>query len=183
MAAMQNTSPLQANESAERIVRYFQSKGFAGISEALILRIGLKGGSRAEIETAFEEAHEQDSPPPMQKYFEVLPFGHHSDSRSFDEARAAIQSDFTLALRTEIPKVFFDPAPVVIEDPMATGTKYDVLMKIKDNVEGYALAILLNDPEASFLEYIGTHHGVDWQQIMGNFEVATSSLSSEIKLF
>ena len=119
----------------------------------------------------------------MQQYFEILPFGHYSGIRSFDEARAAIQSDFTEALRMEIPRVFFDPAPVVIDDAMATGTKYDVLMKIKDNVDEYAFAILLNDPDASFLEYIGTHHGADWQQIMGNFEITTSSLASEIKLF
>ncbi|HTN93019.1 MAG TPA: hypothetical protein VMJ33_00405 [Gallionella sp.] len=180
---MKNTPTLQANESAERIVRYFQSNGFAGISEALILRIRLKGGNRSEIDAAFEEAHEQDSPPPVQQYFEILPFGHYSDSRSFDEARSAIQSDFTLALRMEVPKVFFDAAPVVIDDSMATGTKYDVLMKLQDNVDEYAFAILLNDPDASFLEYIGTHHGADWQQIMGNFEVTTSSMASEIKLF
>jgi hypothetical protein len=180
---MKNTPTLQANESAERVVRYFQSNGFAGISEALIIRIRLKGGGRSEIDAAFEEAHEQDSPPPVQQYFEILPFGHYSGIRSFDEARAAIQSDFTEALRMEIPRLFFDPAPVVIDDAMGTGTKYDVLMKIKDNVDEYAFAILLNDPDASFLEYIGTHHGADWQQIMGNFEITTSSLASEIKLF
>jgi hypothetical protein len=56
-------------------------------------------------------------------------------------------------------------------------------MKITNNVDGYAIAILLNDPDASFLEYIGTHHGDDWRQIMGNFEITTSSLASEIKLF
>ena len=180
---MKNTPTLQANEAAERIVGYFQANGFAGISEALIIRIRLKGGDRPEIDAAFEEAHEQEISPPVQQYFEILPFGHYSGIRSFDEARAAIQSDFTEALRMEIPRVFFDPAPVVIDDAMATGTKYDVLMKIKDNVDEYAFAILLNDPDASFLEYIGTHHGADWQQIMGNFEITTSSLASEIKLF
>jgi len=180
---MKNTLSLQANEAAERIVRHFQANGFAGISEALILRIRLKEGDRAEIEAAFEAAHEREVPPPVQQYFEMRPFGHYSDFRSFDEARSAIQSDFTEALRMEIPRVFFDPAPVVIDDAMGTGSKYDVLMKITDNVEGYAIGILLNDPDASFLEYIGTHHGDDWQKIMGNFEITTSSLAAEIKLF
>lgn len=83
----------------------------------------------------------------------------------------------------EVPRAFFDPAPVVIDDAMASGSKYDVLMKITDNVGGYAIGILLNDPDASFLEYIGTHHGDDWQQIMGNFEITTASLASEINLF
>ena len=79
----------------------------------------------------------------------------------------------------EVPRVFFDAAPVVIDDALASGSKYDVLMKIKDNVRGYAIGILLNDPDASFLEYVGTHHGNDWQKIMGDFEITTSSLASE----
>ena len=180
---MKNTPTLQANEAAERIVRYFQANGFAGISESLIIRIRLKAGDRSGVEAAFEEAHEQESSPPVQQYFEMRPFGHHSDFRSFDEAKSAIQSDFTAALRAEIPRVYFDPAPVVTDDAMATGTKYDVLMKITDNVDGYAIGILLNDPDASFLEYIGTHHGDDWQKIMGDFEIATSAMAAEIKLF
>jgi len=180
---MKNTPALQANEAAERIVRYFQANGFAGISEALIIRIRLKTGDRTEVEAAFEAAHEQEIPPPVLQHFEIHPFGHFSDFRSFAEARSAIQSDFTEALRMEVPRAFFDPAPVVIDDAMASGSKYDVLMKITDNVGGYAIGILLNDPDASFLEYIGTHHGDDWQQIMGNFEITTASLASEINLF
>ncbi len=180
---MKNTPTLQANEAAERIVRYFQANGFAGICEALVIRMRLKGGDRTEIEAAFEAAHEQEIPPPVQQYFEISPFGHYSNFRSFAEARSAIQSDFTEALRMEVPRVFFDPAPVVIDDAMGAGSKYDVLMKITDNVDGYAIGILLNDPEASFLEYIGTHHGEDWRQIMGNFEITTFSLASESKLF
>lgn len=179
---MKNTPALQANEAAERIVRYFQANGFAGISEALIIRIRLKEGNRAEVEAAFEAAMEQEKTPPVQQHFEILPIGHFSDSRSFAEAKAAVQSDFTMALRMEIPRVFFDPAPVVIDDAMATGTKYDVLMKLRDNVNGFAVGILLNDPDASFLEYVGTHHGNDWQKIMGDFEVTTASLASEINL-
>lgn len=179
---MKNTQLMQGNEAAERIVRYFQANGFAGITEALIIRISLKAGHRAEIDSAFEAAHEQEISPPVHQYFEVKPFGHFSDFRSFEEAKSAIQSDFTLALRTEVPRIFFDPAPVVIDDAMATGPKYDVLMKITDNVDGYAIGILLNDPDASFLEYIGTHRGNDWQHIMGNLEITTASLASEVNL-
>jgi hypothetical protein len=179
---MKNTTTLQANEAAERIVRYFQVNGFAGITEALIIRIRLKAGDRTEVDAAFEAAHERGASSPVQQYFEVRPFGHFSDFRSFDEAKSAIQSDFTEALRMEVPRVFFDPAPVVIDDAMATGSKYDALMKITDNVDGYAIGILLNDPDASFLEYIGTHRGNDWQQIMGNLEITAASLASEINL-
>ena len=179
---MKNTQFMQGNEAAERIVRYFQANGFAGITEALIIRISLKAGHRAEIDSAFEAAHEQEISPPVQQYFEVKPFGHFSDFRSFEEAKSAIQSDFTLALRTEVPRIFFDPAPVVIDDAMATGPKYDVLMKITDNVDGYAIGILLNDPDASFLEYIGTHRGNDWLQIMGNLEITAASLASAVNL-
>ena len=180
---MNNNLSIQANEAAKRIVCYFQANGFAGMSEALIIRIHMKRGDRTAIDAAFEAAHEQEISPPVQQYFEIRAFGHYSDSRSFAEAKSAIQSDFTEALRFEVPRVFFDPAPVVIDDAMATGSKYDVLMKITDNVDGYAIGILLNDPDASFLEYIGTHHGDEWQQIMGNFEIKTSALASEIVLF
>lgn len=179
---MTTTSTLPADGAAKSIVRYFQSNGFAGISEAFIVRIRPKTADRAEIEAAFEAAHEQEKAPPVHQYFEISPFGHYSDFRSFADARAAIQSDFTEALRLEVPKVFFEPAPVVIDDALASGTKYDVLMKITDNVDGYAVGILLNDPDASFLEYIGTHHGNDWQQIMGNFASATTSLTLDVNL-
>lgn len=179
---MQNTSILPADSAAERIVRYFQSNGFVGISEALLIQIRLRTTDRGEIETAFEDAHEQDKNPPVQQHFEIHPFGHFSDFRSFADAKSAIQTDFTQALRMELPRVFFDAAPVVIDDAMASGTKYDVLMKIKNNVRGYAIGILLNDPDASFLEYAGTHHGNDWQKIMGDFEITTSSLAAEIDL-
>ncbi len=180
---MKNTHPLQGNEAAERIVRYFQANGFDGITEALIIRISLKAGDRTEVDLAFEEAHEQEIAPPVQQFFEIKPYGHFSDVRSFDEARSAIKTDFTEALRAEIPRVFFDPAPLVVEDAMATGTKYDALMKITDNVDGYAIGILLNDPGASFLDYIGTHRGNNWQEIMGSLEVTAAALASEISLF
>lgn len=179
---MNNTPNLQATAAAERIVRHFQAKGFAGISEALIVRIRLKAGDRTEVDAAFEAAHEREASSPVQQYFEIHPFGHFSDFRSFAEAKSAIQSDFTEALRMEVPRLFFDPAPVVIHDVLASGSKYDVLMKITDNIEGYAVGILLNDPDASFLEYIGTNRGKDWQQIMGNFEITAASLVSEINL-
>lgn len=179
---MKITFTLPTDGVAESIVRYFQANGFAGISEAFIIRIRPKVGDRAEIEAAFEAAHEQEISPPVHQYFEISPFGHFADSRSFAEAGAAIQTDFTDALRMEIPRVFFDPAPVVVDDALASGTKYDVLMKITDNIDGCAIGILLNDPDASFLEYIGTPHGKDWQQIMDNLANATTSLTSETNL-
>ena len=179
---MNSTSTLLADGAAERIVRHFQAKGFAGISEALIIRIRLREGDRTEVDAAFEAALDQEEMPPVQQCFEIHPFGHFSDSRSFAEARSAIHSDFTKALRIEVPRVFFDPAPVVIDDAFASGTKYDVMMKLRDNVDGYAFAILLNDPDSSFLEYVGTHQANDWQKIMGEFEATVISLDAEIDL-
>ena len=179
---MNDSSTLIADGAAERIVRHFQAKGFTGITEALLIQIRLREGDRAEVEAAFEDAHEQDKLPPVQQYFEIHPYGHFSDFRSFAEAKSAINSDLTMSLRSDIPRVFFDPAPVVIEDPLASGTKYDVIMKLRGNVDGYAIAILLNDPDASFLDYIGTHLGSDWKKIMGDFEVASASLVDEIDL-
>jgi hypothetical protein len=179
---MNDSTTQTANEAAEHIVRHFQAKGFANITEALIIQIRPRGAGRAEVEAAFEAAQEQDKAPPVQKYFEIHPYGHYSDFRNFDEAMSAFNTDLTVSLRSEIPRVFFDPAPVVIEDALASGTKYDVIMKLRDNAEGYAIAVLMNDPEASFLDYIGTHHGKDWQEIMGDFEIASASLGDEIDL-
>lgn len=179
---MKSTSTLAADGAAERIVRHFQAKGFAGISEALIIRIRLREGDRTQVDAAFEAAMEQDEMPPVHQYFEINPYGYFSDFRSFAEARSAIESDFTVALRHEVPRVFFDPAPVVIEDALASGTKYDVMMKLRDNVDGYAFAILLNDPDSSFLDYLESHRGNDWQKIMGEFKTTIKTLDTETDL-
>lgn len=173
---------LPASAAAERIVRHFQNNGFAGISEALIIRIGLREGSQGEIEAAFETAVESDKPLPVRRYFQIVAYGHHADFRSYAEARALVQSDFTPSLQAEIPKVYFDAAPVVIEDALASGTKYDVLMKLRDNVDGYAIAILLNDPDAAFVDYLSAHRSDDWAKIMGDFEVAAATAADEAGL-
>ncbi len=178
-----NSAPaLPADGIAERIVRHYQAEGFAGISEALVLRIRLKKGNRREVEAAFEMAAEKGKILPLHDQFEVRAIGHFAETRSFAEAKATIQSDFTVALRREMPSVFFDPAPVLIDDPMASGTKYDALVKLWDNLEDCAYAILLNDPDASFIDYLGSHHGNDWQQIMGDFSATAASFCPEIDL-
>ena len=120
--------------------------------------------------------------PPVGEYFEIRPYGHFSDFRRFDEAKTAIQSDFTVGLRKAVPAVFFGPAPVVSEDALATGTKYDAMLKLQNTVGGYAFAILLNDPDSSFFEYLGTHRGNDWQKIMGDFETTAASFAPDIDL-
>lgn len=179
---MSNSSGLLADGAARSIVKHFQANGFSGISEALIVRIRLKQGERSTVEAAFESAALRDEAPPLQQYFEILPWGYFSDFRSLAEAKAAFHSDFTIGLRAEVARAFFESAPVVIDDPLASGTKYDVLMKLRDNVRGYAIAMLLNDPDASFLDYVGRQQGGDWQKIIGDFEVTSQSLASEIDL-
>lgn len=177
---MKSSSTLPANGAAERIVRHFQAEGFVGISEALIIRIRLKEGDRTEVDAAFSVAADQEGIPPVHQHFEIRPLGHFSDFRSFTEALSAIKSDFTVALRFGLPRVFFDAAPVVIDDVLANSTKYDVLMKLRDNVDGCGVAILLNDPDSAFLDYLGTHHGNDWQKIMGKFETTIASFADEL---
>ncbi|MDE2118402.1 MAG: hypothetical protein KGJ19_07390 [Betaproteobacteria bacterium] len=179
---MANSFTQAADGAAERIVRHFQAQGFADITEALIIQIHLRAGNHAEVDDAFETAHEQDKVPPVEKYFEIRSLGHFSEFRSFNQAKSAFSSDLTLSLRSDIPRVFFDPAPLVILDPLASGTKYDAIMKLRDNVDGYAVAILMNDPGASLLDYIGTHRGSDWKKIMGEIEIASASLGDEFDL-
>ncbi|MBI4937564.1 MAG: hypothetical protein HY846_05005 [Nitrosomonadales bacterium] len=172
-----------ADDAAERIVRHFQIQGFTRITEALIIQIHHIAGGRAEIDEAFDAAQEQDKAPPVRRYFEIRPYGHFAEFRSFDAAKLALKSDFTTTLLSNIPRVFFDPAPVVIDDPLASGTKYDAILKLRDNVDGYAVAILMNDPDASFLDYVGTHPGSDWQKIMGEFEITSTSLGDVLDLY
>lgn len=174
---------LPANGIAERIVRHFQTEGFAGISEALIIRICLRKSDRMEVDAAFTRAVEQGKMPPVQEYFEIRPYGHFSNFRSFVAAKAAIHTDFGGNLRQELSSVFFDSAPVVIDDALATSTKYDAMIKLHDNVGEYAFAILLNDPDSSFFEYLDAHHGNDWQTLMGDFETTAISFGADIDLF
>ncbi|MFY9326945.1 MAG: hypothetical protein WAO76_02825 [Georgfuchsia sp.] len=177
-----STPALPADGMAKRIVRHYQAEGFVGISEALILRIRLKKGDRREVEAAFDAAVEKGKMLPLHDQFEVRAIGHFAQSRSFAEAKATIQSDFTAALRREMPGLFFDPAPVLIDDPLASGTKYDAMVKLWDNLEDCAYAILLNDPDASFIDYLGSKHGDDWQQLMGDFGATAESFCPEIDL-
>lgn len=169
-----------ANEAAKLIVRHFQGKGFTRITEAMLIQIHQIAGDKAEIEEAFEDAQEQDVAPPVNEYFKIYPYGHYAENRSFEEAKAALQSDFTRTLINEIPKLFFGEVPVLVDDPLASGSKYDVMMKLDENVEGYAVAILLNDPDSSFIDYVGTHPGADWQKIMGELEIATTVLAGSL---
>ena len=73
---MENTSDLPANEMAERIVRHFQCEGFTGISEALVVRIGLRKGEQSEVDAAFASAADRQKMPPVGEYFEIRPYGH-----------------------------------------------------------------------------------------------------------
>lgn len=175
---MANTSDLPANDTAERVVRHFQAEGFTGITEALVIRLRLKKGSRAEIDSAFTSANT----PPVGEYFELRPCGFFSSFRTFGDAKAAIQSDFSADLRQDIPRVYFDSAPVVLNHPLATGTRYDLMVKLHNNIDGCAYAILLNDPESSLFEYLGTHHGNAWEQIISEFETAAVSFGLDIDL-
>ena len=177
---MNSIAQLPANDAAERIVVHFQAVGFSGISEAFIIRIRLKEGDRAQVEAAFQAARANGETLPVHRFFEIRPLGHFAESRNYEEARAAILADFTPKLREGLPRVYFDPAPILVDDVLADSTKYDLMIKLRDNVDDYAFAILLNDPDAAFLDYLGTHLGNDWQQIMGKFETTVAALGDEL---
>ena len=180
---MNGTSMQAANAAAERIVRHFQAQGFSGITEAFVIQIRHLSGDRAEIDAAFEAAREQGRIPPIRKFFAIRPFGHFAEHRSFDAAKAAFKSDMTPTLLADMHRLFFEPAPVMIDDPLADGSRYDVMMKLRDNVDTCAVAVLMNDPDAAFLDYVGSHLGTDWAKIMGEFEIAGTSLADELDVF
>lgn len=180
---MNSITAMPANGAAERIVRHFQAAGFPGISEALVIRIRLKKADRHEVEAAFGRAADRGMPPPVSEYFEIRPYGFYSGQRSFAQAKAEVLSDFGTDLRRRLPGIYFDVAPVVAEDALATGTKYDALVKFSDNVLDYAVAVLLNDPTSSFFEYMNSHRGNDWQKIIGDFGAAALAFDQEVDLF
>lgn len=179
---MENTFVLPMDGLAKKIVRHFQSEGFFGISEAFVIRIRPRIDDRMLIDASFEKAAEEDASPPVGKFFEIRPYGHYSDFRDLEAAKAAISSDFTLSLRLEIPKAYYDPAPVFVHDAIASGTKYDAMVKPWDNVDGYAFALLLNDPDSAFFEYLGTRSGASWQGIIDDFERIVKAFEAEIQL-
>jgi hypothetical protein len=182
---MTSIPAMPANSAAERIVRHFQAAGFSGITEALVIRIRLKKekADRHEVEAAFERAADLGATPPLAEYFEIRPYGFYSGLRSFAQAKAEVPTDFGVALRRKIPSIYFDVAPVVIDDALATGTKYDAMIKFSDNMLGYAVAVLLNDPTSSFFEYLDTHHGNDWQKIIGDFGTVATAFDQDVDLF
>jgi hypothetical protein len=181
MPTMHNKFSLPANGTAERIVRHFQGEGFPGITEALIVRIQPKKGDQTTINAAFDAAVDANANPPLQEYFEIQPYGFYSEIRDFAAAKLAFKSDFGVSLRREVPSIFFDQAPIVVDDALAAGTKYDALLKLNNNMDGYALGILLNDPSSSFFEYLGEHKGYDWQKIMGDFGTVATSFGIEFE--
>lgn len=171
-----STAPASpGNASAERIVRHFQAKGFPGITEALLIRIGLKHGDKAAVHAAFDLASQLQAPPPVHEFFEIRIYGFYSDIRSLSDAKAAFTADFGTSLRTRLPEVFFKEAPVVVDDAMATGTKYDAMLKLGNNQGDKAIAILLNDPSSSFFEYLDANTGYDWAAITGSLDAAAAS--------
>lgn len=180
---MNNITAMPANNAAERIVKHFQAAGFPGISEALVIRVRLKKADRHEVEAAFGRAADRGVPPPLSDYFEIRPYGFYSEQRSFAQAKAEVLSDFGVNLRNKLPGIYFDAAPAVADDALATGTKYDALIKFSDNMLDYAVAVLLNDPASSFFEYMSSHRGDDWKKIVGDFGAAALAFDQEVDLF
>ena len=180
---MTTSSSLPANSTAERIVRHFQAEGFPGITEAVLVRIRLKKGDRLEVDAAFDRALARDATPPVQEYFQIQLYGFYSEIRGLLNIKTAFADDFTSGLRAELPNIYFDAAPVVVNDALANDTKYDAMLKLSDNSGGYAVAMLLNDPNSSFFEYMETHSGLDWQKIMGTLDAAVVSFTADEDLF
>lgn len=180
---MKSSIVMPANGSAERIVRHFQAAGFPGITEALVIRIRLKKADRHKVEAAFDIAADLGAVPPVAEYFEIRPYGFYSELRSFAQAKAEVQADFGVSLRSKLPSIYFDAAPVIIDDALATGTKYDALIKFSDNMLDYAVAVLLNDPTSSFFEYMNSHRGNDWQKLIGDFGNAAITFDQDVDLF
>ena len=180
---MTTSSILPANSTAERIVRHFQAEGFPGITEAVLVRIRLKKGDRFEVDAAFDRALARDATPPVQEYFQIQLYGYYSEIRGLLNIKTAFADDFTSGLRAELPNIYFDAAPVVVNDALANDTKYDAMLKLSDNSGGYAVAVLLNDPNSSFFEYMETHSGLDWQKIMGTLDAAVASFTADEDLF
>lgn len=180
---MNSLTAMPANSSAERIVRHFQAAGFPGIKEALVIRIRLKKADRHEVDAAFERAADQNIAPPLSDYFEIRPYGFYSELRNFTQAKAEVPNDFGVNLRRKVPSIYFDAAPVVVDDALATGAKYDALVKFSDNMLDYAVAVLLNDPTSSFFEYLDNHRGGDWQKIIGDLSAAATTFEHDVDLF
>lgn len=176
---MTTSTSLPADSTAERIVRHFQAQGFPGITEAVLVRIRLKKGDRLEVDAAFDRALARDATPPVQEYFQIQLYGFFSEIRGLLNIKTAFADDFTSGLRAELSSIYFDPAPVVVNDALANDTKYDAMLKLGDNTDGYAVAVLLNDPNSSFFEYMETQSGYDWKTIIGTLGAAAATFVAD----
>jgi hypothetical protein len=173
------STSLPVDATAERVVRHFQAEGFPDITEALLVRIRLKMGDRLAVEAAFDRARERDMAPPVHEFFEIRVYGFYSETRTLADAKAAFASDFGHGLGFNLPRVYFDAAPVVADDALATGTKYDAMLKLSESTDARIVAILLNDPTSSFFEYMESHADYDWQKIAGTLGAAATTFISD----
>ena len=98
------------------------------------------------------------------------------------DAKEAFTSDFGRGLRMELPSMFFDAAPVVADDALATGTKFDAMLKFSHNNDGFAISVLLNDPTSPFFEYLSANSGYDWKEITSSLSAAAHSFVSDVDL-
>lgn len=169
------TTSLPADATAERIVRHFQAAGFPGITEALLIRVRLKKGDLLQIEAAFDVAAQNGSPLPLREFFDLQLYGFYSEIRALLDAKLAFPTDFGRNLRLALPRVHFSAPPAIADDALATGTKYDALLKLGENMDGCSVGILLNDPTSSFFEYLDAQPGYDWQKIAGDLGAAATS--------
>lgn len=138
---------------AERLIRHFQKNGFVDVTEAVVLHAKARGFATYEsVSEEFQRADSKGASLPLSQFFEVRFIECFSESRSEEEIRSHFHSDFEPELRRNFPDLYFGKTNYLF-DQNATGTKYDIAIRIGRTSQSGARIVLLNDPGSSFVEF------------------------------
>ncbi|MDQ1343586.1 MAG: hypothetical protein QG650_305 [Patescibacteria group bacterium] len=164
---------------AERLIRHFQKNGFRDVTEGVILHVKSRFGDYEKIRSEFSRASSMGVSVPLAQYFEIRFIECFSETRSEEEIRKHFHSDFEPELRRQFPELFFGKTNYLF-DENAVGTKFDIAIRIGQNVDNVAKIVLLNDPDSSFVEYFERQNvtqSEEWETLCSDLKIAVGKLA------
>lgn len=164
---------------AERLIRHFQKNGFVDVTEAVVLHVKARGFATYEaVNEEFKQADYKGASLPLSQFFEVRFIECFSESRSEEEIRSHFHSDFEPELRRNFPELYFGKTNYLF-DQNATGTKYDIAIRIGRTSPSGVRIVLLNDPGSSFVEFFEKQMKAmeEWEDLCSDLKAAVGRIA------
>lgn len=164
---------------AERLIRHFQKNGFVDVTEAVVLHVKARNFATYEsVSEEFRHADEKGDALPLSHFFEVRFIECFSESRSEEEIRSNFPADFEPELRRDFPELYFGKTNYLF-DKNATGTKYDVAIRIGRSTDSGARIVLMNDPDSSFGEAFERQMKAmeEWEDLCSDLKATVGKLA------